>query len=320
LLNIFDLCIHLEFIANDYRKCALSRRKNRCIRSYRRNHWRRSDVCGHERCHAFHRYGSKLLRHHSRNDYRSALFECDGDRNGTTLPDQHRNRWDLWASSRHCQAIPGNRLRQRNCIWLGSRIGSIYGAVFAGRTYINASKKWPICLSCNSKKALMKGTIVSIATALSYLLIVILTTPSLPPANAIGTALAINSFILFSTATGIGAQTFISSYGKGLGCLMKRKKELVAAGSSGTAFSSFLSFFSLVPLGCCGSWLFILSFLPSIFGTALSVALIQYSTLLSYVGLSIIFGFAGLQALRLREEMKQRDGVGRKMPPHNGGL
>jgi hypothetical protein len=166
----------------------------------------------------------------------------------------------------------------------------------------------------------MKGTIVGFATALAYLFIVVVTTPSLPPANAIGTAFAVNSFIIIGTAIGVGAQTFISSYGKGMGCLMKRKKELIAAGSSGTAFSSFLSFFSLVPLGCCGSWLFILSFLPSIFGTALSVVLIQYSTLLSYGGLSMIFGFAGLQALRLRKEMKQRGALGQKMPPHCGGM
>jgi hypothetical protein len=183
---------------------------------------------------------------------------------------------------------------------------------------VTAAKLRQIGLSYNGKRALVRGAIVGVGTALSYLFIVVSTTPNLSPANAIDTALAVNSFILFGTAIGIGAQTFISSYGKGLGCLMKRKKELIAAGSSGTAFSSFLSLFSLVPLGCCGSWLFILSFLPSIFGIALSVTLIQYSTFLSYVGLAIIFGFAGLQAFQLRKELKQRDERGHAVSANNG--
>jgi uncharacterized membrane protein len=70
--------------------------------------------------------------------------------------------------------------------------------------------------------------------------------------------------------------------------------------------SSFLSFFSLVPLGCCGSWLFILSMLPSVFGSTAAVLLIEYSTLLSYVGLVIVFSFAGLSILRLRKELIER--------------
>jgi Protein of unknown function (DUF3179) len=60
-----------------------------------------------------------------------------------------------------------------------------------------------------------------------------------------------------------------------------------------------------VPLGCCGSWLLILSFLPSIFGSSLSAALIQYSKPLSYIGLVIVFGFAALSAFKLQRELKQ---------------
>ena len=78
-----------------------------------------------------------------------------------------------------------------------------------------------------------------------------------------------------------------------------------AGSSSSTAISSFFSFFSLVPLGCCGSWLIILSFLPSIFGSSLSVALIQYSKPLSYMGLLIVFGFAALSDFKLQRELKQ---------------
>ena len=112
--------------------------------------------------------------------------------------------------------------------------------------------------------------------------------------------------IIFGLAIGVGTQVFISSYSKGLGCRMdKKKKGIFSAGSGSTAISSFFSFFSLVPLGCCGSWLLILSFLPSIFGSSLSVALIQYSKPLSYVGLAIVFGFAALSAFKLQKELKQ---------------
>jgi hypothetical protein len=171
-------------------------------------------------------------------------------------------------------------------------------------------------LSRNAKWSLTKGIIVGAVTALVYLLIVAVTTPSLPPFTSITIALTVNTLVILGTAIGIGAQTFISSYGKGLGCLLNKKKRVAGAGSGGTVFSSFLSFFSLVPLGCCGSWLFILSFLPAIFGSSLSVVLIQYSIPLSYVGLGVVLGFAGLQALRLRKELADRrksvGGVARK--------
>ncbi len=166
-------------------------------------------------------------------------------------------------------------------------------------------------LSHNARRSLLKGIIVGTITALVYLLVVVVTTPNLAPLTAIAIALTVNTVVILGTAIGIGAQTFVSSYGKGLGCLLRKKKRVAGAGSSGTVFSSFLSFFSLVPLGCCGSWLFILSFLPSIFGSSLSIVLIQYSTALSYIGLGVVLSFAGLQALRLRNELANR----RKLAP-----
>ncbi len=161
-------------------------------------------------------------------------------------------------------------------------------------------------LSYNAKRSLSRGLAVSGITIAAYLLIVVVTTPSLPPLAAVNTAFAINSPIIFGTAAGTGTQSFISSYGKRMGCQLNKRKHIVGAGSGSTAFSSFLSFFSLVPLGCCGSWLFILSFLPSIFGSTLSVVLIQYSTPLSYIGLSIVLGFAGLSAFKLNRELRLR--------------
>src|SRR5919197_4816285 len=138
-------------------------------------------------------------------------------------------------------------------------------------------------LNYNAKKALVKGIVVGSLTIVIYLLVVIITTPSLPPISASNAAFKINSIIIFGLAVGVGAQVFISSYSKSLGCIIDKKKKdkkgifrNVSSGSS-TAISSFFSFFSLVPLGCCGSWVLILSLLPSIFGSTLSVILIEYS-------------------------------------------
>jgi hypothetical protein len=162
-------------------------------------------------------------------------------------------------------------------------------------------------LSYNAKKALVNGIIIGIVTTIVYLAVVVITTPSLPATAAINAVFKINSIVIFGLAAGIGTQVFISTYTKGLGCsLDKKKKGILGTGSGSTALSSFFSFFSLVPLGCCGSWLLVLSMLPSIFGSTLSVILIEYSKLLSYIGLAIVFGFAGLSALKLKRELDRR--------------
>jgi hypothetical protein len=168
-------------------------------------------------------------------------------------------------------------------------------------------------LNYNAKKALVKGIVVGSLTIVIYLLVVIITTPSLPPISASNAAFKINSIIIFGLAVGVGAQVFISSYSKSLGCRIDKKKKKKktkgifrnVSSSSSTAISSFFSFFSLVPLGCCGSWLLILSLLPSIFGSTLSVILINYSKILSYIGLVIVLGFAALSALKLRRKLKE---------------
>jgi hypothetical protein len=175
----------------------------------------------------------------------------------------------------------------------------------------------PFHISPNAKKASVRGIAIGVVIIIAYLVIVIVTTPSLDPFLAIKAAFAMNSIIIFGMAIGVGLQFFISSYQKGLGyCKLDGKASgsntsrrvltgSATGSSSTTAISSFFSFFSLVPLGCCGSWLLILSFLPSVFGSSLSVALIQYSKPLSYAGLAIVFGFTALSAFKLHRELKQ---------------
>ncbi len=137
-----------------------------------------------------------------------------------------------------------------------------------------------------------------------YLLVVVVTTPALPPTDAIRAALQLNFLIIFGMGIGVGLQTFLSSYSKSLGCNLALRKKALGGNSSGAAATSFLSFFSLVPLGCCGWWLYVISFLPSVFGTGIAAILINYSQPFSYLGLIIIFAFNGLTIVKLFQERK----------------
>src|SRR5919202_3703294 len=121
-------------------------------------------------------------------------------------------------------------------------------------------------LSLNAKKALVKGSAIGVFTLIAYVVIVIVTTPSLSPSSAIIAAFAMNSIIIFGSAIGVGLQFFISSYSKGLvyckldgkGSSSSSTRAFIGSATgtgSGTVISSLFSFFSLVPLGCCGSWL-----------------------------------------------------------------
>lgn len=159
-------------------------------------------------------------------------------------------------------------------------------------------------LSHNASKSLAKGLLAGGATMSLYLLIVVVTTPNLPPSAAINAAFLANSIVIGGTAAAVGAQIFFSSYGKSLGCRLDRKG--MGVGSGGTALGSFFSFFSLVPLGCCGSWLLVLSFLPSIFGGTLSVILIEYSRPLSYVAVTAVLGFAALSGIKLYRRTREK--------------
>ena len=156
-------------------------------------------------------------------------------------------------------------------------------------------------------KAIQKATIVGIITVIIYLSVVVITTPALEPLAAISAAFQLNSIVIIGMGIGIGLQVFLSEKSKQLGCNLKVKKKALSGNSSSVATTSFFSFFSLVPLGCCGWWLYALSLLPGIVGTGVSAVLIEYSQVLSYVGLAVIFGFAGLTAYKLKIEiMKQK--------------
>lgn len=154
-----------------------------------------------------------------------------------------------------------------------------------------------------------KATIVGILTVVIYLSVVVATTPALEPYAAISAAFQLNSIVIIGMGIGIGLQVFLSEKSKQLGCKLDVKRKALGGNSGSTAATSFFSFFSLVPLGCCGWWLYALSLLPSVVGTGVSAVLIEYSQVLAYVGLAIIFGFAGLTAMKLKKEQKLQNSL-----------
>ena len=159
--------------------------------------------------------------------------------------------------------------------------------------------------SSAKRNALKRGLIAGSITAITYLLVVIITTPNLPYLAALTAAIKVNGIIVLGLAIAIGVQIYMSNYGKSFGCNIVNKREGIVGNSSSITLSSFFSFFSLVPLGCCGSWLLILSLLPSVFGSAFSVILIQYSKPLSYLGLFIVIGYTGFSAMKLKRGLKR---------------
>lgn len=160
-------------------------------------------------------------------------------------------------------------------------------------------------MSSTTNKALVRGIIAGSISLIIYLFVVVITTPNLPPLAALNAALRVNWIIIIGLTLGMGLQVYVSSYGKSLGCSIDKKRTGILGSSGSTAISSFFSFFSLVPLGCCGSWLLILSFLPSVFGGVFSVLLIQYSKPVSYLGLFIVLGYTTFTAIRLKGELQK---------------
>ncbi|UVS70382.1 DUF3179 domain-containing protein [Nitrososphaera viennensis] len=148
------------------------------------------------------------------------------------------------------------------------------------------------------RNALAKSLLAGGITMSLYLLVVVLTTPSLPALSAIQAAFSANPVVIGGTSMAVAAQTLFASYGRSLGCNLEKRSSRFSAGS-GSAVGSFFSFFSLVPLGCCGSWLLLLSFLPSVFGTAVSAFLVDYSKPLSYVATASVLGLAALNGVKL---------------------
>ncbi|HSF52081.1 MAG TPA: hypothetical protein VLA74_15090, partial [Nitrososphaeraceae archaeon] len=64
------------------------------------------------------------------------------------------------------------------------------------------------------KKSILQGGIISSITIISYILIVIFTSPNLPATTSIYAALEVNSPIIIGLTIGTGIQGFVISYRK----------------------------------------------------------------------------------------------------------
>ena len=149
------------------------------------------------------------------------------------------------------------------------------------------------------RKPVIKGVIFGIITMVIYLLVVVFTTPALLPLDAINAAFQLNSIIIIGMGVGIGLQIYASEKSKNLGCKINNKKTF-GKNTGSTAATSFFSFFSLIPLGCCGWWLYALSLLPGVFGVGATAILIEHNQVLAYVGLVIIYVFVIISFYKLR--------------------
>lgn len=134
-------------------------------------------------------------------------------------------------------------------------------------------------------KSILSGVIYFVI----YLLIVILTTPNFPPLVSASIALNINGIYVIGSTLSIGLQTFLVGYNQSiplqLGIPKIRSSGLNVLASISSAF---FSFFALIGVGCCGTWLFIISQFPGILGVGLSSFLTQYSTLFAQIGLILM--------------------------------
>jgi len=156
---------------------------------------------------------------------------------------------------------------------------------------------------------------------LAYAAVVIATTPSLPAESALHATLVTNPAIIVGIGVGTGLQAHLAEKRRRLaGCRVAQDPGSNAEGTgakgqgggtkevaASSAAASFFSFFALVPLGCCGWWLYVLSLLPSVLGAGASGVLIENSQILAYAGLAVVFGLNGLTAYKVRRMSRATD-------------
>jgi len=158
------------------------------------------------------------------------------------------------------------------------------------------------------------GSMAGLASLSLYILSVIVTTPNLPPFAAISIAFQLNGLVMLGVSTGVAAQVGLTSYSKKLPC---RLRASTSATTGSSALSAFFSFFSLVQVGCCGTWLYLLSLIPGILGVGLSGFVIQFSSMLAGLGLIAVAGSIGYT---LRSIIKARQVLKQQIPASRDGL
>lgn len=123
---------------------------------------------------------------------------------------------------------------------------------------------------------------------MTYILVVVVTTPSLRPNDSVATAITLNWWVVVGLMFGTGAQGYLSAYAVEKGCRIRRARALSGGTGVSSALLSFVSFLSLIPVGCCGTWLYILSIVPGLLGASFAGLLIERSFEIELVSLLVL--------------------------------
>ncbi len=156
----------------------------------------------------------------------------------------------------------------------------------------------------NSSRPIQRGIGVGIITTILYLTIVVITTPSLRPFDAVAVSVALNWWLIGGISVGTGVQAFLLAYAKNRACPVGHSGTVLGASGFFSSLSSFLSFLSLIPLGCCGTWIYVLSFLPGLLGAGASGFLIVNSPQLEVAGVGLMALSVAYTYLSVRKKLR----------------
>lgn len=147
-----------------------------------------------------------------------------------------------------------------------------------------------------TRSPIVEGTIYGLALVTLYSLVVVASTPFLPPLTVLQLALERNGafYLLLPSTFGImmGLRRWLGTRAQ---CSTRKSQAL---GASTSILSTFFSFFSLTLVGCCGLLAFWVS---TILGTAAVVSLVELSvplSLLSFTGMLVAILFMVRAGLR----------------------
>jgi len=137
-------------------------------------------------------------------------------------------------------------------------------------------------------RAVRKGVFYAVSASILYMLVVVITTPNLAPLDSILTAISLNWWIIAGVSLGAGIQVFLITYARERACDLRMNTPVTGATGIFSAFAAFLSYLALIPVGCCGMWLYLVSFLPGIIGVGASAILVDYSRSVATIGLALM--------------------------------
>ena len=144
---------------------------------------------------------------------------------------------------------------------------------------------------------------VGITAVVLYLTVVVITTPSLRPFDAVAITLGLNWWLILGIASGTGVQAFLLSFAKTKACSIRYKGAVIGTSGFFSGLSSFLSFLSLIPVGCCGTWIYIISFLPGLIGVSASGFLTGNSLQIQVTSLVLMAASVAYTFLSVRKKL-----------------